>query len=84
MSVSEAAAFPNTFREGARWALSVIDEHIPSLAVDDEEVIYDKANTFDPEFDVAHLALRTCHCGAKIDGFYEYVDHLKEVILTLL
>jgi len=29
--------------------------------------------------EIADLALRECGCGKRIDGFYEYVDHLREV-----
>lgn len=32
-----------------------------------------------PAVDVADLALRTCTCGRLIDGFYDYIDHLKAV-----
>jgi hypothetical protein len=51
--------------------------HVPSLSREDEEMIYD--NIIDQSKDVADLALRTCACGAKIDGYYAYVDHLTEV-----
>lgn len=30
--------------------------------------------------DVANLARRTCHCGLRVDGFYEYVEHLLELL----
>jgi hypothetical protein len=30
--------------------------------------------------DAAELALRTCSCGRRLNGFYEYSDHLKEVL----
>ena len=31
------------------------------------------------QFDDVALALRTCMCGARIDGFDEYWNHLYEV-----
>ena len=66
-------------------AISIIDQHIPSLTDEDEAVIEDHARDWlfpDPGYnsDAADLAIRTCKCGEKIDGFYEYVDHLKEVL----
>lgn len=82
---AEASPFPNTFRMGVQAAIEVIEQHIPSLTDEDESLIEDHARDWlfpDPGFksDAADLALRTCHCGVKIDGFYEYVDHLKEVL----
>lgn len=29
----------------------------------------------------ADAAIRDCACGERIDGFYEYVDHLKVVLI---
>ena len=53
----------------------LVDEHIPSLSdADDAEM---DLGRFNYEVDNADLALRTCRCGVRIDGFYEYVDHLK-------
>ena len=66
-----------------------IDAHIPSLSDEDDAKLDElRFNTaFDrlgmPEVDNADLAIRTCRCGEAIDGFYEYVDHLKEVIRAL-
>lgn len=58
--------------------IEVIDAHIPSLTDEDDLAIdgamYQVGNTN------ADLAIRTCMCGKKIDGFYEYTDHLKEVL----
>lgn len=42
---------------------------------DEEEVLRRMVETDD----VALLALRTCKCGACIDGFDEYWNHLQEV-----
>ena len=61
----------------------LIRQHIPSLKDEDEDEIfskvpgltrYDRLGT--PDTDVADLAIRTCGCGIRIDGFYEYTDHL--------
>ena len=58
-------------------ALETITAHIPSMSEEDETEIVRLASAalFD-DGDVADLALRTCACGASIDGFYGYVDHL--------
>jgi hypothetical protein len=61
--------------------IAIIDDHIPSLTDEDEELIFDRAvPRWYEDKDAANLALRTCHCGLRIDGFYEYVDHLKAVL----
>jgi len=53
-------------------AIEVIRQHIPSLSEQDERDINEAAW----DGDAADLALRTCACGVRIDGFYAYVDHL--------
>lgn len=68
---------------GAHQAtITSIKLHIPSLSQDDENEIMQRYWDQDGDVgcDVAALALRTCACGKKIDGFYEYVDHLVEVL----
>lgn len=62
--------------------IAVIDEHIPSMTDENEQEVFDKAVDLCHGFDetgatAADLAIRTCRCGTAIDGFYEYVDHLK-------
>lgn len=58
---------------------SVIDEHIPSLTEEDEEVIETViGDGVVATADLGDLAVRTCACGVAIDGFYEYVNHLKD------
>lgn len=68
----------------ATKAIAVIDTHIPSLSDLDEEKIDERIAEQmidrDSDVDDADFAVRTCACGAPIDGFYAYVDHLKEVI----
>jgi hypothetical protein len=43
----------------------------------DEEEIVRRIVTSD---DVADLALRTCMCGRRLDGFDDYFEHLRAVI----
>lgn len=63
-------------------ALAIIDQHIPSLSDADDDEIVAKAywGPAGEMADAADLAIRTCACGIRIDGFYEYVDHLKSVL----
>jgi hypothetical protein len=71
-------ASPDAPDYSAESAIAVLKEHIPSITDDDERVM-GSLNVFDEQFDYADYALRTCHCGVKIEGYYEYVDHLEEV-----
>lgn len=65
-------------------AIAVIDQHIPYVSNKDElelnELRYSSdVDRFGQErVDAADLALRTCSCGVRVDGFYEYIDHLKD------
>jgi len=71
---------------GIEDAISIINEHIPSLTDEDDRRLDELRYNSDvdhfgqPRYENADLAIRTCACGVKIDGFYEYVDHLKEVL----
>ena len=58
--------------------ITLLNQHIPSLSDEDEKQI-ENVLRWDHWYDTADLAIRTCHCGKKIDGFYEYVDHLKDI-----
>lgn len=61
-------------------AIATIKAHIPSLSDEDEtEITRLASNALFGDGDVADLAIRTCRCGAAIDGFYGYVDHLISV-----
>ena len=63
--------------------IAVIDAHIPSLRELDEEeieIIVGDGGGVIATADIGDLAIRTCHCGQRIDGFYEYVDHIKDVL----
>ena len=57
--------------------LDVLNQHMVFLSDEDEEAIdkaiYDGTNAAD-------LALRTCLCGARLNGFDEYHQHLREAI----
>ena len=65
--------------------LEVLQDHIPSLTDDNDRELDERRFNIDfdrlgqPVVDNADLALRTCSCGKRIDGFYEYIDHLREV-----
>ena len=63
-------------------AIEILKAHIPSMSPDNEDEILDRATNVigTDELDVADLAIRTCSCGQRIDGFYEYVEHIKEVL----
>jgi hypothetical protein len=68
------------------WVISVIDDHIPSLTDENDLEIDERRFNSDvdrfgqPRYENADLARRTCKCGVVVDGFYEYVDHLKEIL----
>jgi hypothetical protein len=59
-----------------------LDLHIPSItpAIEDELAArVSNASLFTAdETDIADCALRVCGCGVMVDGFYEYLSHLKE------
>lgn len=57
--------------------LRLLDAHGPYLSRSDEAEILDRVAN---EYDVADLALRTCLCGARIDGFDAYHAHLRTVL----
>jgi hypothetical protein len=51
--------------------------HFVYMSNSDEEELVTRASRVDG--DVADIALRTCLCGARIDGFDEYANHLEAV-----
>jgi hypothetical protein len=58
-----------------------LEAHWPSLTDTAEEELWDRLrHLYRDDVDIADLALRECHCGARIDGFDEYLFHLKEVL----
>lgn len=65
-------------------ALALIREHIPDLTDEDEAEIHQlvTAYTFSrlkDDSDLADFAVRHCACDVRIDGFYEYTEHLMNV-----
>jgi hypothetical protein len=56
--------------------IRVVLDHAVYLSEADEAEILRRASE---TADVGELALRTCQCGAQIDGFDMYTDHLHEV-----
>ena len=56
--------------------IATLSAHGVYLSDADESELIERFVQFD---DVAFLALRTCMCGARIDGFDEYWNHLHEV-----
>lgn len=61
--------------------IATLRRHIPSLTDEDDDTIIARSLWKDGGeiADSADLAVRTCACGVRIDGFYEYVDHLISV-----
>lgn len=58
-------------------AAAVLEAHGPFLSdLDEAEIIRRIAVTED----VADLALRTCMCGRRLDGFDDYFKHLRAVV----
>ena len=64
-------------------AIEILKAHIPSLTDENEDEIdqlrYGMSGNGQMA-DNADLAIRTCSCGRRIDGFYEYVNHLASVL----
>lgn len=54
--------------------LVVLEAHAVFLSEADEAEITGRSFESD---DVGELALRTCRCGARIDGFDAYWEHLR-------
>lgn len=60
---------------------AVIDAHIPSLTDKAEALIDDALLAADDGLlPYEDAAIRECPCGVVVDGFYEYVDHLKAML----
>jgi hypothetical protein len=58
---------------------AIIDRHGAYLSAADEAEIERRMAA---DADVADLALRTCRCGARLDGFDAYHAHLVAVFTT--
>ncbi|MFV2062502.1 MAG: hypothetical protein ACC726_03190 [Chloroflexota bacterium] len=57
----------------------ILETHAVYLSDANEQELIRRAFETD---DVADLALRTCRCGARIDGFDAYADHIREVLAS--
>ena len=57
--------------------IAIINAHIPSIT--DE---MDEDPDMLPKDDIGDYCgdQRVCHCGVQIDGYYDYVEHLKEML----
>lgn len=75
--------------ENGEWVrlddvVSLLDQHIPSMTDEIEESLRNMAHNAAlltaGSDEVAELALRECACGVLVYGFYEYVDHLKDML----
>lgn len=54
-----------------------LDAHGPYMSDSDEAEILRRMGA---DVDVADLALRTCMCGRRLDGFDDYYEHLRVVL----
>lgn len=59
----------------------VFDAHTPNLTEEDEGKINDIVMLDTYEDFISDLAKRTCSCGFPIDGYYDYIGHIKQVVL---
>jgi ClpP class serine protease len=56
---------------------TLLEAHAVFMSDADEDALIDRLVSSD---DVADLALRTCLCGRRIDGFDDYHSHLVNVL----
>jgi len=61
----------------ANPALPALDGHGPFMSDSDEAEIIRRMVQSD---DVADLALRTCMCGRRLEGFDDFFEHLRAVV----
>jgi hypothetical protein len=62
---------------GEGESLTVLQQHAVFLSDSDEAELVRRAGA---TADVGELALRTCLCGARIDGFDAYWEHLRAAL----
>jgi hypothetical protein len=55
----------------------ILTAHAAFLSTADEAEILARLGK---DFDVGELGLRTCLCGARIDGFDAYWEHLSDML----
>jgi hypothetical protein len=64
----------------ARMTSAVIEAHGPYMSDEDEaEIIHRMVESAD----VADLALRTCMCGRRLEGFDDYFEHLRAMLVNV-
>lgn len=57
-----------------------IRQHMPSITERVEELALERdPEAFDLDGDYVG-SIRECHCGLIVEGYYEYADHLIEVL----
>jgi hypothetical protein len=61
--------------------VTILDQHIPSIT-DEMDAGEGEWEDLWPRDEMGDYIgdKRVCRCGVVLDGFYEYVDHLKEVL----
>ena len=62
--------------------IEVIKAHIPSITQDMDDGELEPWTDLYPRDELGDYVgdKRVCHCGLVLDGYYEYVDHLKEML----
>ncbi len=63
--------------EAGSVARTALEAHGPFMSDSDEAEIVRRIVESD---DVADLALRTCMCGRRLEGFDDYFEHLQAVL----
>ncbi len=64
-------------RQPGQAGVELLEGHGPFMSESDEAEIIRRVIDRD---DVADLALRTCMCGRRLDGFDDYFEHLRAVV----
>ena len=62
--------------------VAVINAHIPSVTQDMDDGELEPWIGLEPRDELGDYIgdMRVCHCGLVIDGYYDYVEHLKEML----
>ena len=68
--------------DGGNPAIAIIKAHIPSITQDMDDGVLEPWTDLYPRDELGDYVgdKRVCHCGLVLDGYYEYVDHLKEML----
>lgn len=62
--------------------IKILDEHHVTLTREDEITIEDRR--YDPDYDSADLAVRTCICTQVIESYEDYNRHLREALAAAI